>query len=226
MRRELIFNWGEAHSALKKAKDAEISNPLDILDTDKGWTYLTFFKHGTLSNDVLFSVDRLEEMAEANGYFLPRQVMSQHNKVVVTAKAANDNSSIALLGLVKFVEAYADVYSNTEKYPNAGFYGKVGGCYERPEKGRVLVMYSTGDDALLEVHLAVETLLKKLKVKGVTFEQDLSNGLSDIPRLLQGFDDPNYIRSGTNMHRITDPQKFDVLLKQARHDYAHYVFDA
>ena len=62
-------------------------------------------------------------------------------------------------------------------------------------------------------------------VKGITFEHRLTNGLSAIPRMLHGFDDPSYREAGGDFFRISDPARFSVLLEQARNDYSNYLFD-
>lgn len=224
MRRELVVNWAEAHLNVKRALEEKIKSPFEILDTDKGWSYVTFYEVTADPSSVLYNLNRLEKAATENGYFLPWDIMREHNKVVVTATADLPSPSAQLYGLHALLEAYEDLYNNTNKFPLHGFYGKMGGFYDRPEKGRVLVMYAPCDEALLEVMGAVETLLPKVKVPGVRFEMHLANGLSAIPRLLQGFDDPEYRQSGSPYYRITDPNKFAMLLDQARNDYHKYMF--
>jgi hypothetical protein len=226
MRRDLVINWAKCHEALKLALNNGVKSPFEVMDTDKGWSYVTFFQPGTTPSRVLFNIDNLEDTAQSNGFFLPWEVVATHNKVVVTAVSELPSPSAQLFGLHRVMEAYAALYANPSKHPQHSFYGKLGGCYDRPEKGRVLVIYSTGDDALLQIEESLQGLLPKLGVRGVEFSIRLANGLSDIPRMLQGFDDPLYRSSGTNMYRITDPAKFSVLLNQARHDYAHYLFEA
>lgn len=224
MRRELVFNWSEAHLNVKKAIDEKIKSPFEILDSEKGWTYVTFYEISAEPNSVLYNLNRLEDAATQNGYFLPWDIMKEHNKVVVTATSDLPSPSAQLFGLHAFLQAYEALYSATNKYPLHGFYGKLGGFYDRPEKGRVLVMYAPCEEAQLEVMSAVETLLPKVKVPGVHFEMHLANALSTIPRLLQGFDDPEYRQSGSPYYRITDPGKFAMLLEQARDDYHRYMF--
>jgi len=227
MRRELIVNWNDAHHNVKHAVDKDVRHPHEVaeLESKKGWSYVTFVQPGTRSDAVLYDVDKLQLTATANGFFLPRAVVSQHNKVVVTASSSTPNSSAQVFGLYKFLEAYAAKYKDMHKYPQQGFYGKFGGFYDRHEKGRVLAMYANNDDALLEVVASVEHLLPTLKVKGIVFDYHLTNGLSAIPRLLHGFDDPTYRDAGVDSYRICDPTQFSVLLEQARHDYSNYIFD-
>jgi hypothetical protein len=228
MRRDLIVNWNEIHDNIKSAIDKDIRHPLEVseLEPKKGWSYVTFFRPGTRSDTVLFDVDKLELLATSNGFFLPRHVISQHNKIMVTAYCdAAANGSAQVFGLYKFLEAYAAKYSDMGKYPNHGFYGKLGGIYERPEKGRVLAIYATSDDALLDILSSVEQLVDTFKVKGIRFEYRLTNGLSAIPRILHGFDDPQYRQAGADIYRISDPTQFSVLLEQARNDYSKYIFD-
>ncbi len=227
MRRELIINWNGAHENVKRAVEKDVRHPHEVaeLEPKKGWSYVTFFRPGTPSEAVLYDVDKLRMTATTNGFFLPREVISQHNKVVVTACSATANSSAQVFGLYKFLEAYGAKYRDMTRYPHHGFYGKFGGFYDRHEKGRVLAMYATNDDSLLEIISSIEQLLPTLKVKGVTFEYRLTNGLSAIPRMLHGFDDPSYRESGAEVYRICDPTQFSVLLEQARNDYSNYLFD-
>lgn len=224
LHRELAINWSEAHVALRRAVELKVKHPGEVLDTDKGWSYVTFFRPGTQGQSVLFDIDRLEALARDNGYFLPWEVVTQHNKIVITAHSEEYGPSAQLFGLHAFLEAYAAKFSNSKKYPEHGFYGKLGGFFDRPEKGRVLVIYSTSNDTLLTILGSVEELLPHLKVKGIRFEHDISNGLSNIPRMLDGFKDQKYRDSGTQYYRITNPNQFSMLLEQARNDYFHYPF--
>lgn len=226
MRRELIVNWGECHLKLKEALELGVKSPMEVMDTDKGWSYLTFFRPGTAPSKVLFDIDDLEHIAQQNGYFLPWETVSTHNKVVVTAFSDIPNPSAQLFGLYKLLEVYSDLFANSVKHPEYSFYGKLGGCYDRPEKGRVLVIYSTSDESLLYIEEAIKEIVGKMKLRGIEYQTRLANGLSDIPRMLQGFDDPVYRNSGTSMYRITDPARFTILLEQARHDYDHYMFES
>ena len=223
--RELILNWNPAHDALKEALETRLKNPFEIGATGKGWTYVTFVRPGTSSKSVLYDIDRLELLANDNGYFLPRDIVAQHNKVVVTAHASESRGTLQLYGLWAFLDAYANAYANDRKFPNHAFYGKLGGIYDRPEKGRVLAMYATNDDSLLEILSSLETLLPTVEVPGVKLEYRLANGLSAIPRMLHGFDDPTYRQSGTPFFRIADPARFSMLLEQARGDYDNYLFE-
>lgn len=224
MRRELVINWNEAHYNVRDALGEKIRDPHTIGPVEKGWSYVTFFRPGTRGRAVLFDVDRLELIANDNGYFLPREVVTQHNKLVVTAYCEASHGSVQLYALAKLLELYAAKYASEKKHPNHGFYGKLGGIYDRAEKGRVLAIYAESDDKLLEIVSSVEQMLTQVKVPGARLEYHLANGLSAIPRLLQGFDDPHYLQSGTPFHRIADPRQFSVLLEQARGDYDHYLF--
>ena len=209
---------------MREAVEQSVKNAVEVLDTGKGWSYVTFFRPGTKSETVLFDLDRLETMAKQNGLLLPWDVVAQHNKIVVTAHSDEHGASAQLFGLAKLLEAFAAKFGDTKKYPDHGFYGKLGGFYDWSEKGRVLVIYSDGDDRLLELLASLEELLTKFKVKGVRFELHLSNGLSSVPRLLDGFHDSTYRQSGANFFRITDPHQFQLLLDQARQDYFNYPF--
>ncbi len=224
MRRELVINWAEGHERVKAAIGEKVKNPFEIMDSEKGWSYVTFYEVTADPASVLYNVGRLEEAASKNGYFLPWEIMREHNKVVVTAYSDMPSPSAQLYGLHSLLLAYEQQYKSTDKHPLNGFYGKMGGFYDRPEKGRVLVIYAPCDEALLEVMSAMEGLVAKVSVPGVRFEMHLANGLSAIPRLLQGFDDPEYRQSGSPYYRITDPNKFGLLLEQAKNDYHHYLF--
>jgi hypothetical protein len=141
---------------------------------------------------------------------------------VVTAVA--DTPSAQLFGLVRLLEAFAAAYADTGKHRDHSFYGKLGGQYERSEKGRVLAVYARGDETLLSISEAFEALFEKVRVPGVQFHARLANGLSAMPRMLHGFDDPTYRGSGVTIFRISDPNRFSVLLDQARADYPNYRF--
>lgn len=224
MKRQLIVNWSDAHTNLKKAIEEKVASPLDVLDTGKGWSYVTFLKPGTLAEDILYDVSQLEQTARDNGFFLPAEVVRQHNKVVVSTLGEGLGGSAQLFHLHAFLTAYAQRFADPKRHPNHWFYGKFGGMYDRTAKGRVLAMYSRDDDALLEIHESVEALARELDSVGMHFSVRLSNGLSAIPRMLHGFDDPEYRRSGATMYRITDPTRFEHLLDQARQDYSRYLF--
>jgi hypothetical protein len=224
LRRELIINWDEAHQSLRVAEEQRIHDPRELLEAGKGWSYVTFFRRGTAPGSVLYDIDAVERLARENGYFLPGEVVAQHNKLVVTATSDEHGSAGQILGLLRLLHAFADKYGDTKKYPRHGFYGKLGGVYDRPEKGRVLALYSTGDEELLEIAYAFEQLQSAVKTRGIRLEQRLANGLSDIPRMLDGFGKPTYHRSGADSFRITDPVQFTRLLEQARRDYANYAF--
>jgi hypothetical protein len=226
MRRELIFNWNEEHTNVKLETERDKPDPLSTGDIGKGWTYLTFFGPGTIPSDVLFDVDRLENTALENGYYLPRNLVYQHNKVVVTAYSQVGNSpSIALYALVEFLREYARQFNHPKEFPELGFYGKVGGIYDRPEKGRVLAIYAPVEESLLAIDEIITKFLPRLKIPYASFDHRLANGLSDIPRLLDGLDDPVYQHTGATHYRITDPRRFEQVLDQARHDYSNYIFE-
>ncbi len=225
-KRRLLINWSDTHYDLKRS--IENNEPYDYdreIENNKGWSYMTFFSKETQANKILFDIDRLMEMAKDNNYYLPREVIVQHNKVVVTAYPDGESPASPLLGLYLLVSSYMNRYSNTHKYPSHGFYGKFGGIYERPEKGRVLAIYTGNDDALLHIYESIEKLIPEAPLKGVRFDLHFSNGLSAIPRMLHGFDDPDYSLSGARHYKITDPHQFTVLLNQAKYDYTRYPFD-
>lgn len=225
MRRKLIVNWCEEHESVRQAMEKGTTDLWDVGDTKKGWSYVTFFAPGTDPRAVLYDLERLEMIAHANGYFLPREVVVQHNKVVVTAQDVAANPSAQLLGLCRFLEAYAARFSDESKYPNHGFYGKVGGTFDRPEKGRVLVMYSTSDEALLAIDETLDELIRSMKLEGLMLTHHFSNGLSEIPRMLDHFADPDYASTGARYFRITNPSRFEWVLAQARRDYGRYLFE-
>lgn len=222
MKRRLILNWSEEHKGVRDAIEAKAEAPWELPETGKGWTYVTFCPPGTDPQRVLFDIDRLEAVAKDNGYHLPAEVVAQHNKLVVTAVA--DTPSAQLFGLVRLLEAYAAAHADTGRNPHHAFYGKVGGQYDRLEKGRVLAIYARDDESLLAISEAMEALIARVRVPGVQFKTRLANGLSAMPRMLQGFDDPTYRGSGVTIFRITDPNRFAVLLDQARADYPNYPF--
>lgn len=222
--RELIVNWSDAHTPVKDALERNEKFPFTLLDTDKGWSHITFFRPGTPSEKVLFDVDRLEALAKHSSFYLPGDVVSQHNKIVVTATSDPGSHSAQIFGLCRFLAAYAKRYRNAKKYPELGFYGKVGGIYDRPEKGRALIIYSSSDERLLQVLEAIEAVLPAVKTAGVTLEHHLANGLSEIPRLLEGLGDSAYRTSGNELFRISDQKHFSMVLRQVREDHGKYLF--
>jgi hypothetical protein len=174
--------------------------------------------------ELLFDVDRLEVLAHENHFYLPGEVVRQHNKVVVSAMAPGAGPSAQLFGLYRFLDAFAGRFADFRVHPHHDFYGKLGGLWDRTEKGRVLVMYGRGDDSLLEICDTVERLVRDVEVPGVLFGVRLSNGLSAIPRILDGFHDPDYVKTGVDHFRVTDPRAFDEMLEEARKDYPKYLF--
>lgn len=225
MKRHLIFNWHPNHEALRLALADGVKDPRDVSETGKGWTYVTFVKPGTRAFEVLFDVDQLDRLARDNGYYLPRDAVSRHNKVVVTARSTESGPSAQLFALVRFLEAFARRHADPKRYPVHGFYGKLGGSFDRRHKGRVLVMYGEGDEALLEILAGVEAILPECAFPGVELNVSLANGLSALPRLLTGFDDPKYRGSGATLFKIRDPGRFATVLDEARQDYPKYIFE-
>lgn len=198
--------------------------PYEVNECGKGWSYVTFFPAGTKHETVLFDVDGLDRVAHENGYFLPLDILMRHNKIVVTARSAMPDRTAQLYALYLALKEFEKRFDHTGDFPQHGFYGKLGGFFDRPEKGRVLVIYSTSDDALMEIDQSLDEMLPTMRLKGFDFEKKFSNGLSDIPRLLQGYDDPSYRKTGAQYYRITDPNRFEKLLDQARVDLTRYLF--
>ncbi|MFH1532302.1 MAG: hypothetical protein ABIK09_16370 [Pseudomonadota bacterium] len=227
MRRDTIINWHHGHEGIKPAIDAgiRIKDPHELADVSAGWSYVTFFPLGTTPDQVLFDLSKLESTVEQLGYFLPDEVVAEHNKIVVTAMSVVQSAAHQLYGLLRLIEEFGKRYSSPEKHPRLGYYGKVGGIYLRPEKGRVLVLYAQDDESLLEIEAALQELILEFRVPGVEFEIRLGNGLSDLPRLLKGYGEPEYRQSGVHHFKITDPTRFETLVQQARVDYANYLFD-
>ena len=225
IRRRLHVNWSEAHSLLKQAWEQEVREPALIPPMGKGWSYLTFCPLGTRSSGFLFDVEKIRILAREHDFFLPRDILLQHSKVVVTAHAEDGHQSTSLFGLYSLIDLYCRKFVDAGKHPRRDFYGKFGGVYERPEKGRVWAIYTTDEDALLEIYESIEGMKGEVGVSGVQFETSFSNGLSAIPRLLHGFGDPGYRQSGANHYRISDVNRFHVLLDQALVDHTRYLFD-
>ncbi len=225
MRRRLVINWCDAHNSVKRAIEKDGADPAPVADAGKGWSYLTFCPLGTRPSELMFDVERLRALAQQNNFTLPHDVILQHNKVVVTAHSQDGRQSTQLLGLHGLLQAYCKLYADSQTNPRHSFYGKIGGIYDRPEKGRVLAIYAKGDDALLEINASLERLASQHAQNGCTFEVHLSNGLSALPRMLHGFDDGAYRASGADHYRITDPSKFHVLIDQALADYVRYQFE-
>ena len=224
-KRRLLLNWCAAHGELKRL--VESGDPDDGMEigNGRGWTYLTFFPKGTRERDILYDIDQILILARNNNYHLSREVITQHNKIVLTAYPEGASQASILTKLYSLVASFAIRFSDTLRYPSHGFYGKFGGIYERPEKGRVLALYSRNDDALLEIYESLQKFISEIPVKGLRLDLRFSNGLSALPRMLHGFDDPEYRRSGTKDYRITDPARFTILLEQAQQDHDMYLFD-
>ena len=228
MRRETIINWHTGHEAIKPVIDAgtRVKDPHELAEVGPGWSYVTFFPLGTTADTVLFDLSKLADTAEELGYFLPDEVVAEHNKIVVTATSVVQSPAHQLFGLLKLVEEFGKRFSDPKKHPRLGYYGKIGGIYSRPEKGRVLVLYAEDDESLLEIEAALQEMIIEFRVRGVEFELRLGNGLSDLPRLLKGYGEPEYRQAGVHHFKITDPQRFETLVNQARVDYSHYLFEA
>jgi len=226
MRRETIVNWHPEHEGIKPVIDAgtRVKDPHELADIGAGWSYVTFFPLGTTPDKVLFDLSKLENTAEELGYFLPNEVVAEHNKIVVTATSAVQSPPHQLYGLLKLVEEFGERFGDTVKHPRLGYYGKLGGVYERPEKGRVLVLYAEDDESLLEIEAALQETISASRLPGIEFELRLGNGLSDLPRLLKGYGEPEYRQAGVHHFKITDHQRFETLVNQARVDYANYLF--
>jgi hypothetical protein len=221
-KRTLLFNWCAAHAHLKQLIENDMLKSEVEIGNERGWTYVTFFPQGTDVKDMLYDVDHVQRLARENGYYLPREIVMQHNKVVLTAYPEESAPVSPVLGLYYVLMSFASRFDNVKKYPTHGFYGKFGGIYERHEKGRVLAVYTRNEDALLDIYESLEKIVSETSVEGFWFDLRLSNGLSAIPRMLHGFDDPEYRRSGARHCRISDPAQFAVLLDQARQDYDRY----
>jgi hypothetical protein len=225
MTRRLVLNWNKAHKSLEEAVKKEVTDPAEIGEVAKGWTYVTFFPPRTEPGAVLFNLEHVKLLAQENAFFLPREVVIEHNKVVISASSPEENPVFPLLALYRLLETYAGRFADPGAYPKHGFYGKFGGVFDRPEKGRVLVMYSGDDDALADIYESVEKVVAETSTEGIRYGVHLSNGLSALPRMLHGFDDPQYKKGGTTHYRIVDPSRFLVLLEQAKKDYSRYLFE-
>lgn len=221
-KRTLLFHWCDAHSELKQLIENDRLESGTKIGNDRGWTYVTFLPQGTDIKDMLYDVDHVQRLARENGYHLPREIVVQHNKVVLTAYPEEVAPVSSVAGLYYVLMSFAARFDNVKRYPCHEFYGKFGGIYERHEKGRVLALYARSDDSLLDIYESLEKIVSETPVKGLRFELRFSNGLSAIPRMLHGFDDPEYRRSGARHCRISDPVQFAVLLDQARRDYERY----
>ena len=223
-KRKLLFNWCDAHGDLEQLIEHNNLHEGVEIGNGSGWTYLTFFPGEIEVKDMLYDIDHIQKLAKGNGYYLPCEVVLQHNKVVLTAYPEGATPGSPLAGLSLLLLSFAARFDDTKRYPSHGFYGKFGGIYERPEKGRALAIYSRNDDYLLDIYGSLEELISEIHVNGIRFDLRFSNGLSAIPRMLHGFDDPEYRRSGVKHYRISDPSGFAVLLEQAKHDYDRYRF--
>jgi len=224
-KRRLVLNWSPAHEELKRSVE-ERRSPEELTPAiGQGWTYLTFCPKGTSAEEVLYDIDQLGVLARQNHYHLPHEVVSQHNKVVLTAYSDGGSSLPPIWGIFTLLSMFAARFADMRRYTAHGIYGKFGGVYERPEKGRVLAIYSRNADALLTIYESLEKILSETRIEGFRFELNFSNGLSAIPRMLDGFDNPEYRQSGTRHYRIADPARFMALLDQARKDYEMYRFD-
>jgi hypothetical protein len=222
--RRLLINWNDAHHDLKQLIEDKEHHETEI-ENSNGWSYITFFPKAVAADAILYDVNRLQALALDNSYHLPYEVITQHNKVVVTAYPEGDAPMNPLLGLYRLMFSYVNRFIDPQRHPSHGFYGKLGGIYDRPEKGRVLAIYAANDEALLDIYESIEKLISETPLKGVRFDLRFSNGLSALPRMLHGFDDPAYRRSGAVHYRITNPELFAVLLDQARRDYKCYPFE-
>jgi hypothetical protein len=214
-----------AHDELKRLVESGFPDDGIEIGNGRGWTYLTFFPKGIREQDILYDIDQILILARNNHYHLSREVITQHNKIVLTAYPEGASQASLLTKLYSLVASFAIRFSDTLQYPSHGFYGKFGGIYERPEKGRVLAVYSQNDDALLSIYESLERLVSEIPANGLRFDLRFSNGLSALPRMLHGFDDPDYHRSGAKDYRITDSARFAILLEQAKQDYEKYLFD-
>lgn len=224
-KRRLLLNWCSAHEELKRLIESDHPGEGMVTGNGRGWTYLTFFPQGTREREILYDIDQILILARNNNYHLSREVVTQHNKIVLTAYPEGASPASPLAELYSLVDAYAIRFGDVLRYPAHGFYGKFGGIYERPEKGRVLTIYSKNDDSLLLIYESLEKLVSEIPAKGFRFDLRFSNGLSALPRMLHGFDDPDYSRSGAKDYRIADSARFAILLEQAKQDYEKYLFD-
>jgi hypothetical protein len=222
--RRLLINWSDAHHDLKQLIEDKEHREVEI-ENNNGWSYITFFPKQVDANTILYDVNHLQALAVDNSYHLPYEVIAQHNKVVVTAYPDGEAPMNPLLGLSRLMFSYVNRFIDPRRHPAHGFYGKLGGIYDRPEKGRVLAIYAANDETLLNIYESLEKLISETSLQGVRFELRFSNGLSALPRMLYGFDDPACRRSGAVHYRITNPDLFTVLLNQARRDYECYPFD-
>jgi len=224
-KRMLLLNWCNAHGELKRLVESGHPDEEIEIGNGRGWTYVTFFPKGTREQEMLYDIGQILRLAQDNSYYLPRDVVTQHNKIVLTAYPEGTRPASLLAELYFIVASFAVKFDDAMRYPLHGFYGKFGGIYERPEKGRVLALYSRNDDALLEIYESLEKFISEIPVKGFSLDLRFSNGLSALPRMLHGFDDPEYRCSGTKDYRITDPARFKILLEQAQQDHDMYLFE-
>lgn len=224
-KRRLLFNWCNAHDELKQSVDNGGDFGEDSgIDNDRGWTYFTFLSGDAREQNMVFDVSYILSLAQDNGYHLPGEVVAEHNKIVLTASPEDGHSVSLLPQLYKILASYATQFDDARRHPSHGLYGKLGGIYARPEKGRVMALYSSNDEALLKIHESLEELVARIRPEGFALDLHLSNGLSALPRMLHGFDDPAYRRAGAKDYRIINPARFEILLKQAERDHQMYRF--
>ncbi len=101
-----MINWNDSHNDLKQHIENDDQYEISA-GNDSGWSYITFFPKEVDVNTVLFDVNRLKELVVKNSYYLPYEVISQHNKVVVTAYPDGEESLSPLFGLYQLIFSYA-----------------------------------------------------------------------------------------------------------------------
>jgi hypothetical protein len=202
-----------------------------------GWSYVTFYPRGTFRHDVVFDLHSLEMLAATN--HVPIEVLDSHNKFVIEATNEfwskkdilptdippdMDSEAANLFALYSIMREFAKQFRSISQNPEMGFYGKFGGVFEKPEKGRVLAIYSDCDENLMKMSEMMADVAGAVRVPGVKYHARLGNGLTEITRGLDGFNDKLYRETGAKHCRVKNPKEFAAILDQAKLDYANYPF--
>ncbi|HNU69462.1 MAG TPA: hypothetical protein PKG82_09950, partial [Myxococcota bacterium] len=135
MRRKTIINWSDAHARLKEAIENRVTDPQMVGATEKGWSYVTFCSSRAEPAHFLYDIDRIKTIARDNGFYLPGEIVRQHNKVLVIAHSRDHEPSQQLFGLWRFLMEFEKRFDSTDKFPHHDFFGKFGGNFDRSEKG-------------------------------------------------------------------------------------------
>ena len=137
-KRMLLLNWCNAHGELKRLVESGHPDEEIKIGNGRGWTYVTFFPKGTREQEMLYDIGQILRLAQDNSYYLPRDVVTQHNKIVLTAYPEGTRPASLLAELYFIVASFGVNPTDCTKDERVldriiAPKGEKGSCHEAPK---------------------------------------------------------------------------------------------